>query len=1236
MSRQVKLLRWKVANAGVLGERSVEVGPLGAGVNVISGPNESGKSTMVRALRVALFDRWNFTGKDVKDLQAHGTRVAPRVEIDFEVDGVVHRLTKQLLLKPSARLVVGDDPRVLEQGDVDERLRSLFGSHEGNRQGASVDDMGLWGLLWVQQDEFATKEPAESMGQRVRGDLSSMVDRQVGRVMGGADGVRLKGAIDTEFERFYTPKQKDRPAREFAAAEQKTEALRASVEQRRKDLRETEQLSAAIQDLESSLRDMDLREAELLAELRDAEAGLLASKALAEETAAAEVTAREASEALTRWEAQASRRALQQQALEASESDARVQGEALQALRAQREQARADHAEAVRVREAALHSRDERRRQADRVAAAIERLRLDVDVAQKTSDLEDARRWAAAQRTAEDELRRLPDAVRLREAEGLATSCDKHRALAERSATRLTLQRPGEDPRVEPVTRQRTLDLGSLGSIEIDPPRGGFLQRRALWREGRDELRQALARHGETTVGALRVRAETDAQRQRELDACVRELAKVAPQGIDPLQQEWTRADREHRDAARTLAEARELQANLVALDAELVTLALDRDQERALREAHANLERLRAQTAGAGVRVRIRSHAATRVQLGALDTPRLVTPGHEVARVLTEPMTVVIDDRVEIEIDPGAVASQAAEQRRLADEVEQGFVHAGVATLGELDEKVALLRRKEGTREGLAARLTGLCPKGVAVLAERVDRLLHLVTSLAARLEQGRQLTTVQASLIAGPAPITGEAWEATDALDRKVLTLETEVRRSAGRLLRVEGPLAAAWPSGTELIDDLGALVEGAHLALIPGEAVSDLELPMLEQQLRRALGQWECGSLDELRARHTRHAELTEQCRSYAASMARVAPAGLAALESDLVALTSSRARLAAGEAESADALPMLRGRWDELAREIDDAESQLRVAEEVMARRACELAAWSTQLDSTEAAQVERDIEARSLKQSLEAERTTSSDGALAARVAEAQAAARREGERWESARRRAEELGMERQREEVAHWERLLDGHRKQRSSAKDESHRKAGELDMMRRQGRYDLLMEESLALDVDERRLAEMREQAEAVRLLRQLAVEEYGKAEDRLLTPVYQESGRLLNLLWKDSSFNLERDTWRVKSVNRAGVSEDFDVLSGGAKEQLSVIVRIALAQVLAKERAAMPLILDDILGWTDDGRLKQMVRVLEVAAQEMQVIVLTCHPTRFARFLGAPQFQMEAMKLSGDAAG
>jgi uncharacterized protein YhaN len=69
--------------------------------------------------------------------------------------------------------------------------------------------------------------------------------------------------------------------------------------------------------------------------------------------------------------------------------------------------------------------------------------------------------------------------------------------------------------------------------------------------------------------------------------------------------------------------------------------------------------------------------------------------------------------------------------------------------------------------------------------------------------------------------------------------------------------------------------------------------------------------------------------------------------------------------------------------------------------------------------------------------------------------------------------------------------------------------------------------------------------------------------------------------------------------------------------------------MARVLAKDHASMPLILDDILGWTDDERLRRMLRVIELAARDMQVILLTCHPSRFARFVNATRWDLPALK-------
>jgi uncharacterized protein YhaN len=115
------------------------------------------------------------------------------------------------------------------------------------------------------------------------------------------------------------------------------------------------------------------------------------------------------------------------------------------------------------------------------------------------------------------------------------------------------------------------------------------------------------------------------------------------------------------------------------------------------------------------------------------------------------------------------------------------------------------------------------------------------------------------------------------------------------------------------------------------------------------------------------------------------------------------------------------------------------------------------------------------------------------------------------------------------------------------------------------------------------------------------------------------------LLRHVRPGTTFTLRNDTLEVESVNRRGAEEEFRELSGGAREQLALVVRIALAKVFAQQNRCLPLVLDDILGWTDDQRLKGVLNMLEDTAREMQVILLTCHPPRFRGIEGAAHFDV-----------
>lgn len=88
---------------------------------------------------------------------------------------------------------------------------------------------------------------------------------------------------------------------------------------------------------------------------------------------------------------------------------------------------------------------------------------------------------------------------------------------------------------------------------------------------------------------------------------------------------------------------------------------------------------------------------------------------------------------------------------------------------------------------------------------------------------------------------------------------------------------------------------------------------------------------------------------------------------------------------------------------------------------------------------------------------------------------------------------------------------------------------------------------------------------------------------------------------------------ESLRVVSRTVDGVTVALEQLSTGAREQIGLLVRLAAAATVSKD-GGVPLVLDDALGSTDEGRLESMGAVLRIASQDVQTIILTCAPERY----------------------
>jgi DNA repair exonuclease SbcCD ATPase subunit len=131
-------------------------------------------------------------------------------------------------------------------------------------------------------------------------------------------------------------------------------------------------------------------------------------------------------------------------------------------------------------------------------------------------------------------------------------------------------------------------------------------------------------------------------------------------------------------------------------------------------------------------------------------------------------------------------------------------------------------------------------------------------------------------------------------------------------------------------------------------------------------------------------------------------------------------------------------------------------------------------------------------------------------------------------------------------------------------------------------------------------------------------------GQAQEAYLLPVMRELTPLLGLLFDDVSITFDEKTLLPHRILRNGQAEEVERLSGGMREQLSVLTRLAFARLLAKNGRPTPVILDDALVYSDDDRIEKMFDALHHRAREQQIIVFSCRQRAFQK-LGGNVLQM-----------
>lgn len=181
------------------------------GVNLIHGPNESGKSTLVRALRAVFFERYGTSG--VADLSPWGdSGAAPEIEVDFLWQGQRWQLAKRFLKQKRCDLTIDHD--TLDGEAAEARLAALLGFEYANKGASAARHWGVPGLLWIEQGTtHQLREPAEHAGPHLHAALGHDL-----AALASSAGDAILEAVRTERGLLLT--QAGKPRGELAKADE--------------------------------------------------------------------------------------------------------------------------------------------------------------------------------------------------------------------------------------------------------------------------------------------------------------------------------------------------------------------------------------------------------------------------------------------------------------------------------------------------------------------------------------------------------------------------------------------------------------------------------------------------------------------------------------------------------------------------------------------------------------------------------------------------------------------------------------------------------------------------------------------------------------------------------------------------------------------------------------------------------------------------------------------------------
>ncbi len=228
------------------------------GLNVVYGPNESGKTTLMDSLRTTLFSKHSSRSKNIKSIVPWSSQLAPQARITFRNNGDRYRITKTFIQPKSILEKWNNNWEKISEGDLaDKAVTKIVGGELPRTGDTKSQNWGIGQCLWMVQGEPIISDD-------LNGETFTSLQSMIGASIESEDEKEIYQSIKDRFSEFYTKTKKQKKGSRLVELKSEINDINENIRQSKEKLIEKDELMRQLEDNEflTNKKKFNLKEAQ--------------------------------------------------------------------------------------------------------------------------------------------------------------------------------------------------------------------------------------------------------------------------------------------------------------------------------------------------------------------------------------------------------------------------------------------------------------------------------------------------------------------------------------------------------------------------------------------------------------------------------------------------------------------------------------------------------------------------------------------------------------------------------------------------------------------------------------------------------------------------------------------------------------------------------------------------------------------------------------------------------------